>query len=139
MAVKLEDKAPRSTGGSAREEKRKSSMPKAHTFNRILYEEGLGVGGRRGREIPFPPEVLERFTPRIPCQKPKIPAIPLKVLSLREGEVIECLFYGGLSERETSRLLGISRSSVRSYKNSALQKLRKAMGKDQKGEEKKRR
>lgn len=92
-------------------------------WNKLLHGEGLSVFRGSGKEIPLPPEVVERLRcdlrPRCPRKR-----IPLYVLSPRERDVIECLFYGGLSERETSRLLSISRSSVRSYRRSALRKLK---------------
>lgn len=96
-------------------------------WNRKLREEGLGVF-RRGREIPLPPERIERLRPVSPPRghSPRV-SIPLEVLSPRELEVLELLFFEGLSERRAAALLGISRSSVKSYKKGALRKLRKRM------------
>lgn len=57
----------------------------------------------------------------------KHPHIPLEILSGREREVVELLYFGGASERETAGILGISRSTVRSYRREALRKLRERM------------
>ncbi|MBC7218221.1 MAG: hypothetical protein H5U36_08835 [Candidatus Caldatribacterium sp.] len=103
------------------------ALEQKHAFNRVLKREGFGVRKLKVREIPFPPEVMERLVRRVQKEKRRTPAIPFGVLSRRERDVIDCLFFGGLSERETARILGISRSSVRSYKKSALGKLREAM------------
>jgi DNA-binding NarL/FixJ family response regulator len=95
-------------------------------WNRLLYEEGLGVL-RGGREIPLPPEALERFRP-LSFPRGKHPHIPLEILSEREREVVELLFFDGESERKAARMLGISRSTVRGYRREALKKLRERMG-----------
>lgn len=101
-------------------------MTLSRVWNRRLYEEGLGVL-RGGREIPLPPEALERLRPQKLPQR-KRPHIPFEVLSKREREVVELLFFDGASERKAARILGISRSSVRSYRREALKKLRERMG-----------
>ncbi|MGQ9623630.1 MAG: RNA polymerase sigma factor [Candidatus Caldatribacteriaceae bacterium] len=107
--------------------KRSWGLSEASTFNRILYEEGLGVFRGGGRETPFPPERIERLVQKTKSSKRVRLSFPFEVLSPREREVIEGLFFGSLSEREVAGLLGISRSSVKSYKRLALSKLRKAM------------
>ncbi|MBC7218427.1 MAG: hypothetical protein H5U36_09945 [Candidatus Caldatribacterium sp.] len=103
------------------------ALEQKYAFNRVLRKEGLGTRRVRVREIPFPPEVMEHLVRRAQRERRRTPVIPFGVLSRRERDVIDCLFFGGLSERETARILGISRSSVRSYKKSALGKLREAM------------
>jgi DNA-directed RNA polymerase specialized sigma24 family protein len=92
----------------------------------MLYEEGLGVL-RGGREIPLPPEAIERLRPQKLPQR-KRPHIPLEILPKREREVVELLYFDGASERKTAEILGISRSTVRSYRREALRKLRERMG-----------
>lgn len=109
----------------------KSSSELFREWNRRLYEEGLGVL-RGGREIPLPPEALERLRPRHHPQRRR-PHIPFEVLSGREREVVELLFFDGVSEREAAGILGISRSSVRSYRREALRKLRERMGASETG------
>lgn len=97
-------------------------------WNRRLFEEGLGVF-RGGREVPLPPEEIERLRPITGPKGRKHPpiSIPFEVLSPREREVVGLLFFEGLSEREAARRIGISRSSVRSYRKEALRKLRERM------------
>lgn len=83
---------------------------------------------RRGREIPLPPEEIERLRPLYRSRgRSSRGSIPLDELSKREKEVLELLFFQGLSEREAASSLGISRSSVKSYKKEALKKLKERM------------
>ena len=103
-----------------------SSSELFREWNRLLYSEGLGIL-RGGREIPLPPEATERFRP-FSFPRRKHPRIPFEVLSKREREVVELLYFGGASERKTAEILGISRSTVRSYRREALRKLRKRLG-----------
>ena len=99
-------------------------------FYRKLKREGLGVFRGTKKEIPLPPEKMESLVLDLSPPRPQNLFFPLEVLSGREREVVDCLFFGGLSERETSSLLHLSRSSVRSYRKSALQKLKRAMEKN---------
>ena len=91
---------------------------------------GLEFSG--GREIPLPPEAIERLRP-LSFPRGKHPHIPLEILSEREREVVELIFFYGASEREAAGILGISRSSVRSYRREALRKLRERMGASETG------
>ncbi|WP_427366103.1 RNA polymerase sigma factor [Candidatus Caldatribacterium saccharofermentans] len=103
-----------------------SSRHLFYLWNRRLKEEGLGVG-RPWREVPLPPEKMERLLrlPR-PSQKRRI-ALPLEVLSPKQRRVVELLFFEGLSEKEAAERLGISRRSVRIHKRRALKKLRETL------------
>ena len=49
--------------------------------------------------------------------------IPKTFLTKRENEVMSLYFFTPLSERAVGRFLGISNSTVRSYKNNALAKI----------------
>lgn len=95
-----------------------------YLWNKKLKEEGLGTG-RPWREIPLPPETMERFSrPRPPA--PRTPAsLPLHILSPKQREVVELLFFEGLSEAEVAERLRICRRSVRVHKRRAFAKLRK--------------
>ncbi|NSW76730.1 MAG: hypothetical protein HPY68_08180, partial [Candidatus Atribacteria bacterium] len=79
------------------------------------------------RELPLPPETLDTFPKRYRLPRRDI-HLPLHILSPRQKEVIFCLFYDCLTEDETARFLGISRRSVRTHKQRALQKLKNALG-----------
>lgn len=107
----------------------RGSSELAREWNKRLFEEGLGVF-YRGREIPLPPEEIERLRPlyRSRGRSSRDP-IPLDELSKREKEVLELLFFQGLSEREAAVSLGISRSSVKGYKKEALRKLKERCSK----------
>jgi len=94
-------------------------------WNRRLRKEGLGVF-RGGREIPLPPEVLERI-PRNHFHQRRRISLPLEILSPRQKTVIEGLFFEGVSEEELARRLNISRSSVRIHRDRALEKLRRVL------------
>lgn len=91
-----------------------------------LREEGLSPQGP-SREIPFPPEALDRFPRRVRRPQRDL-SLPLEVLTPRQREVIFSLFYDSLTEEETARVLGISRSSVRTHRARALKRLRKSLG-----------
>lgn len=93
-----------------------------YLWNRRLKEEGLGVV-RPWREIPFPPEKMERLSPLYRGGRRRIP-IPLEVLSPKQHDVVYLLFYEGLSEEAVAQRLQISRRSVRVHKRRALTKLR---------------
>ncbi|MCS7241106.1 MAG: sigma-70 family RNA polymerase sigma factor [Candidatus Caldatribacterium sp.] len=94
-----------------------------YLWNRRLKEEGLGTA-RPWREIPFPPEKMERLSPYPSRRRRKHLSLPLNLLSPKQRDVVELLFYEGLSEAETAKRLHISRRSVRVHKRRALAKLR---------------
>ena len=100
-------------------------------YQKLLSQEGLGIyrANPWERNRPFNPEELERLVLPEKMQRLDI-HLPLQVLTEREQEVILCLFYDQISERETARKLNLSRSSVRTYRDRALRKLRKEIGKD---------
>lgn len=109
----------------------RGSSELAREWNKRLFAEGLRVFSR-GREIPLPPECIERLRPLYPSRaRSSRDSIPLDELSQREREVLLLLFFEGLSERQASRALGISRSSVKGYKKEALRKLRERIFKEQ--------
>jgi len=91
-----------------------------------LKEEGLSPVGP-SREIPVSPSTLDHFPKRKRSPRRHI-TLPLHLLTSRQREVIFCLFYDTLSEGETAQVLGISRRSVRTHKERALEKLKKAIG-----------
>ncbi|MEN3184659.1 MAG: sigma-70 family RNA polymerase sigma factor [Atribacterota bacterium] len=94
-----------------------------YLWNRRLKEEGLGMA-RPWREIPLPPEKMERFSRFLYRGRGKPITLPLDSLSPKQRDVIELLFYEGLSEAEAAKRLHISRRSVRVHKRRALAKLR---------------
>ncbi|WBL15349.1 RNA polymerase sigma factor SigB [Sutcliffiella sp. NC1] len=53
------------------------------------------------------------------------------VLSERERQIIECIFFENLSQKETGDRLGISQMHVSRLQRKALEKLKKAIGKEQ--------
>lgn len=95
-----------------------------YLWNRRLKEEGLGMA-RPWREIPLPPEKMECFSRFLYRGKRKSIALPLDFLSPKQRDVIELLFYEGLSEAEVAKRLHISRRSVRVHKRRALAKLKR--------------
>jgi RNA polymerase sigma factor (sigma-70 family) len=99
-------------------------------YQKILSQEGLGIyrANPWERNRPFNPEELERLVLPEKMQRLDI-HLPLQVLTEREQEVIFCLFYDQISERETARKLNLSRSSVRTYRDRALRKLRRKIEK----------
>jgi RNA polymerase sigma factor (sigma-70 family) len=108
-------------------------------YQKILSQEGLGIyrANPWERNRPFNPEELERLVLPEKMQRLDI-HLPLQVLTEREQEVILCLFYDQISERETARKLNLSRSSVRTYRDRALRKLRRKIEKTEGGISKKR-
>ena len=99
-------------------------------YQKILSQEGLGIyrANPWERNRPFNPEELERLV--LPEKMKRLDiSLPLQILTQREQEVILCLFYDQISERETARKLNLSRSSVRTYRDRALRKLRRKIEK----------
>lgn len=94
-----------------------------YLWNRRLREEGLGVT-RPWREIPLPPETMERLSPLLYRKNRRHISIPFEVLSPKQQDVVRLLFFEGLSEEEVAQHLQISRRSVRVHKRRALTKLR---------------
>ena len=95
-------------------------------YQKLLSQEGLGIyrANPWERNRPFNSEELERLV--LPEKLPRSDLyLPLEGLTEREREVIFCLFYDQISERETARKLNLSRSSVRTYRDRALRKLRR--------------
>ncbi len=99
-------------------------------YQKILSQEGLGIyrANPWERNRPFNPEELERLVLPEKMQRLDI-HLPLQVLTEREREVIFCLFYDQISERETAQKLNLSRSSVRTYRDRALRKLKRKIEK----------
>ena len=99
-------------------------------YQKILSQEGLGIyrANPWERNRPFNPEELERLVLPEKMERLDI-CLPLQILTKREQEVILCLFYDQISERETARKLNLSRSSVRTYRDRALRKLRRKIEK----------
>ncbi len=97
-------------------------------YQKLLSQEGLGIyrANPWERNRPFHPEELERLVFPEKMQRLDI-QLPLQILTEREREVIFCLFYDQISERETARKLNLSRSSVRTYRDRALRKLKLKM------------
>lgn len=95
-----------------------------YLWNRRLKEEGLGMA-RPWREIPLPPEKIEHFSRPLYRGRRRPVALPLNSLSPKQRDVIELLFYEGLSEAEVAKRLHISRRSVRVHKRRALAKLKR--------------
>jgi len=97
-------------------------------YEELLSREGLGIyraaPGKKVRYIE-PDEYEQLSTPPLPPRRSI--HIPLDVLTDKEREVILCLFYDQLTERATAEQLEISRSSVRTYRDRALAKLKKAL------------
>lgn len=98
-----------------------------HYWNKRLKEEGLGVY-KGGREI-LVPDLIENY-PMLPKGGRKKISLPLEILSPRQREVVYLLFYDGLSEQEAAEKLGISRSSVRTHRGRALEKLKEELEKE---------
>jgi RNA polymerase sigma factor (sigma-70 family) len=100
-------------------------------YQKILSQEGLGIyrANPWERNRPFNPEELERLVLPEKMERLDI-SLPLQILTQREQEVVFCLFYDQISERETARKLNLSRSSVRTYRDRALRKLRKKIDND---------
>ncbi|MEN3203306.1 MAG: sigma-70 family RNA polymerase sigma factor [Atribacterota bacterium] len=94
-----------------------------HFWNKRLKEEGLGVT-RPWKEIPLPPEKMDRLSRPLYRKRKGYKSLPLEVLSPKQREVVELLFYKGVSEGEAAKRLQISRRSVRVHKRRALAKLR---------------
>ena len=99
-------------------------------YQKLLSQEGLGIyrANPWERNRPFNPEELERLVLPEKMQRLDI-HLPLQVLTEREQEVIFCLFYDQISERETAQKLNLSRSSVRTYRDRALRKLKRKIEK----------
>ena len=98
-----------------------------HYWNKLLKEEGLGVY-KGGREILLP-DLTEKY-PTPAREKRKNISLPLEILSPRQQEVIYLLFYDRLTEEEAAEKLGISRSSLRTHRDRAIEKLKKELEKD---------
>jgi len=94
-----------------------------HHWNKRLKKEGLGVY-KKGREILLPD--LSYFVEEKKEERKDI-RLPLDVLSPRQKEVIYLLFYDCLSEAEAGRQLGLSRSTIRTHKKRALNKLKRKL------------
>ena len=99
-------------------------------YQKILSQEGLGIyrANPWERNRPFNPEELERLVLPEKMERLDI-CLPLQILTKREQEVILCLFYDQISERDTARKLNLSRSSIRTYRDRALRKLRRKIEK----------
>ncbi|MCX6090208.1 MAG: hypothetical protein NTX88_07565 [Candidatus Atribacteria bacterium] len=97
-------------------------------YQRFLSREGLGVyranPWERCRSLL--PEELERLSLPKPQQRRYI-HLPLHILTHQEREVIYCLFFDQYSEREAADELHLTRSSVRTYRDRALKKLKEAL------------
>lgn len=98
-----------------------------HYWNKRLKEEGLGVY-KRGREILLP-DLIEKYSAPFKEKRKNI-SLPLEALSPRQREAIYLLFYDGLSEAEAAETLGISRSSLRTHRDRALEKLKTELEKN---------
>lgn len=86
-------------------------------------EGGLSSLGRQ-ENLPWRSSIVSGPSP-FPQEAPPY---SLKVFSKREREVLELLFFNGVSGRKAVGILGISRSTVRSYRREALRKLREKVG-----------
>ena len=95
-------------------------------YQAILKREGLRIyrGGMGRRLRLFYPGELENIAAQPPQKRADI-SLPLHLLT--EREVIYCLYYDRRLEQEAGKYLNLSRSSVRTYHNRALTKLRKAL------------
>ena len=97
-------------------------------YQAILKREGLGIyRGSIGRRLRlFYPGELESREVQPPQKRADI-SLPLHLLTEREREVVYCLYYDRRSERETAKYLGLSRATVRTYRQRALRKLKKSL------------